>query len=104
MANRVVNNSQESRYELFVDDRLAGFAAYRITGTDTDTGPGAHTNIVFTHTEVDTDTFGHGLGGPLVEAALNDVRDNTDYRVVDRCPFVRKWISEHREYEELRQR
>ncbi|MCU1534741.1 MAG: hypothetical protein JWR53_1222, partial [Glaciihabitans sp.] len=44
------------------------------------------------------------LGGPLVEAALNDVRDNTDYRVVDRCPFVRKWISEHREYEELRRR
>lgn len=94
MASSVVNNPDKSQYELLIDGEEAGISAYRINGND----------IVFTHTVVDTDKFGHGLGGPFVQAALDDVRDNTTYRLVDQCPFVRKWISEHREYEALRSR
>ena len=39
----VADNPDESRYDVFVDDEPAGFAAYRAE-------PG---RIVFTHTEVD---------------------------------------------------
>lgn len=77
-----------------VDDREAGLADYRTIG-------GA---IVFTHTEVDPTRRKGGLGGDLVQGALDDVRVNTKLKVVPQCPFVADWIDVHPEYHELVER
>ena len=79
-----------SRYEIRDGDRLLGLAAYQRRGDQ----------VVFTHTEVDSDSGHSGLGGTLVRAALDDVRSKGG-TVVPRCSFVRGWIERHPEYRDL---
>ncbi|MHB8680973.1 MAG: GNAT family N-acetyltransferase [Acidimicrobiales bacterium] len=78
------------RYEARVEGRVAGFAEYRLS-------PG---RIVFTHTEVDPDFEGRGVGGALVRGALDDVRSR-GLAVVALCPFVKGWIDRHPDYGDL---
>jgi predicted GNAT family acetyltransferase len=85
------DNPEESRYEGWVDGKLAGFAAYRLE-------PG---RIVFTHTEVDDAYEGQGVGSTIARFALDDVRARGDLRVVPRCPFIRGWIEKHPDYQDL---
>jgi predicted GNAT family acetyltransferase len=87
----VRNAPEQSRYEVHVDGRLAGFAAYSLQA-DT---------IVFTHTEVDDDLEGQGIGSALARGALDDVRAAGERRVVPRCPFIAGWIDKHPEYADL---
>jgi predicted GNAT family acetyltransferase len=91
MAPDVIQNQELERYELVIDGELAGYSEYRIHGTE----------IIFVHTEITTTEREHGLGSRLVRGALDQVREHTDYRVVAQCPFVRRWISEHPEYQDL---
>jgi len=87
----VRDNTEKSRYEALDESGVvAGFAAYaRSEG-----------QIEFVHTEVDDAFEGHGVGSTLVRAALDDVR-TTDLRVVASCPFVKAWIANHPDYEDL---
>jgi predicted GNAT family acetyltransferase len=87
----VIQNQELDRYELVLDGELAGYTAYQLSDTA----------ITFTHTEILSQEREHGLGGRLVREALDQVRENTDYRVVAQCPFVAKWISEHPDYQDL---
>jgi len=87
---RVADNQAEQRFDVFVDDDPAGFAAYRAE-------PG---RIVFTHTEVDDRFEGQGVGGKLAAAALDDVRSR-GLRVVPQCPFIRAYIERHPAYADL---
>jgi predicted GNAT family acetyltransferase len=84
-------NEAESRYEAYVDGRLAGFAAYRLDDQQ----------IVFTHTEVDDSLEGQGVGSSLARGALDDVRADGTRRVVAQCEFIRDWIEKHPDYEDL---
>jgi predicted GNAT family acetyltransferase len=86
----VQNNTENSRYELLVDSRLAGIADYRVNG-DT---------VVFPHTEIVSAMRGKGLGDQLVQAALDDVR-HSGRRVQARCWFVAEFIDQHPEYADL---
>ena len=79
------------RYEAWVDGALAGFAEYRMLGSDT---------YVFTHTEVDDAFEGHGVAGKLIRSALDDVRARNG-SVVARCPFVAAYVREHPAYADL---
>jgi predicted GNAT family acetyltransferase len=79
-----------SRYEIRDGDRVLGHAAYRREGG----------SVVFTHTEVDPETEGTGVGGKLVRGALDDVRSRGEH-VVAQCSFVRGWIEKHPEYGDL---
>ncbi len=81
---------EADRYEIRDGDRLLGLAAYQRRGDQ----------VVFTHTEVDPQAEGSGLGGKLVRAALDDVRGRGG-RVVPQCSFVRGWIERHPEYGDL---
>ncbi|WP_214367633.1 GNAT family N-acetyltransferase [Pseudonocardia sp. H11422] len=83
----VLDVPEHARFEIRVGGDLAGFAAYR-------TRPGG---ITFTHTEIDDAFTGQGLGGTLVRAALDTVRDR-GWAVRPQCPFVRGWIAKHPEY------
>jgi predicted GNAT family acetyltransferase len=79
-----------TRYEVTVDGRLAGFAAYRET-------QGVR---VFTHTEVDDDYEGRGVGSALARGALDEARA-AGRRIVALCPFIFAYISRHPEYADL---
>jgi uncharacterized protein len=86
----VVDVPDWARFEIHVDGKHAGFATYRIN-------PGV---ITFTHTEIDEAYEGQGLGGTLVRTALDTARARR-LGVLPECPFVRRWISRHRDYVEL---
>ena len=85
------HNEGLSRYELVVDDEVAGIADYRVEG-DT---------WVFPHTEIDPRQRGRGLGEQLVRGALDDVR-RRGAKVRPQCWFVREFIDANPDYGELR--
>lgn len=91
----VVHDEAGSRYVLMRGDDELGFAAYET---------GERGELVFTHTEIDPDKQEKGLGSHLVRGALDDVRANSSARVVAKCPFVFRYISEHDEYQDLTSR
>jgi predicted GNAT family acetyltransferase len=86
----VVDNPDESRYEIRVDDELAGFSQYR-------SRPQA---LAFIHTEVDDRFEGQGLAGRLISFALDDARER-GLAVLPFCPFVKGYIERHPEYLDL---
>ncbi|WP_336208000.1 GNAT family N-acetyltransferase [Nonomuraea sp. LPB2021202275-12-8] len=90
MPIEVADNSAESRFEILVDGKVAGFADYRLMPT----------KIVFTHTEVLPEMEGQGLAGKLVKHALDAGRD-AGLRVVPLCPYVASYIERHPAYKDL---
>jgi uncharacterized protein len=81
----VTDNQAESRFELWVDGRLAELP-YRRNGK----------RLVLIHTEVPVELEGHGLGGALVAAAV-DRAAREGMTVVPLCPFARDWLQRHPE-------
>jgi uncharacterized protein len=90
MSTEITDNAAKSRYEIRLDGDLAGFAEYER----------AEDAVVFTHTEVDPAFEGKGLGGSLARGALDDVRER-GLSVVPLCPFIKKWIDKHPDYQGL---
>ncbi|MCP9954311.1 GNAT family N-acetyltransferase [Actinomadura madurae] len=90
MSTEITDNAGKSRYEIRLDGELAGFAEYE-RGEDA---------VVFTHTEVDPAFEGKGVGGSLARGALDDVRAK-GLSVVPLCPFIKKWIGRHTDYQDL---
>ncbi|MGY1641240.1 GNAT family N-acetyltransferase [Geodermatophilus sp. SYSU D00703] len=86
----VTDVPEADRYEVRDGDRVLGLAAYRRHGD----------RVVFTHTEVDPDQEGSGVGSTLARGALDDVRAR-GLRAVPRCPFIRGWIARHPDYADL---
>jgi predicted GNAT family acetyltransferase len=87
---QVTDNQAQSRFEIRADGELAGFVQYEA----------GEKEIAFTHTETDDRFRGHGLAGRLVQSALEAARD-WNLEVLPYCPFVRSWITGHREYTDL---
>ena len=73
------------RYEIRVDDEVAGFTRFSAAGD------GA---LRFVHTEIDRAFSGRGLGSTLVAQAMADVAARGE-RVVPLCPFVVAYLREH---------
>ncbi len=86
----VTDVPEAGRYEARAGDRVLGQANYQRRGD----------RVVFTHTEVDPDAEGSGVGSTLVRGALDDVRAH-GRQVVPRCSFVRAWIDRHPGYADL---
>ena len=78
----VIRDDETSRYDLRVGDSVAGFAAFV---TD------RQGRVVLTHTEVDPEYKGRGLGSVLVNETLSDLARRGDV-VVPRCPFVAHYL------------
>jgi uncharacterized protein len=72
------------RLEMLVGGRRAGYVAYRRR-------PGA---IALTHTEIEPEFEGKGLGGTLIREALSRARAE-GLAVLPFCPFVRSYIERH---------
>ena len=84
MSGQVLDNPAESRYEVFSDGKLAGFALYKLHGE----------RITMYHTEIDPAFAGEGLGGELAREALGDVRSR-GLMVKPLCPFIAAFIGQH---------
>ena len=94
MTLTVENQPDQSRYALLADGELIGVAEYDLRDDA----------IVFTHTEIDEEKRERGMASDLVQAALDDVRDNSSRRVVASCPYVRRWLQDHPDYQGLQRR
>lgn len=81
---------EKNRWEAVADGEVVGFAAYRRS-------PDA---VVLTHTVVQPEYEGEGVGSALARAALEDARA-AGLRVVPRCEFMAAWIERHPEYADL---
>jgi len=81
------------RYEIYSDGTLAGFTEF--VADEADDGI-----VIMPHTEIDRHSRGHGLADVLVEGALDDLRARGK-RVEAKCPFVRRYITEHADYQDL---
>lgn len=92
MTDTVVHDAPGSRFVLKRGDEEIGFTEY-VTREDG--------GIVFTHTEVDEALQERGLGSKLVRGALDQLRTSTSARIRATCPFVRRFLAEHPEYEDL---
>lgn len=87
----LIHNPEKKRYEAHLDGKLAGFAEYMLADRLT----------VFTHTEVDPEFEGRGIGGAIARFALDDVRDAGVNKVMPLCPFIKGWIQKHPDYQSL---
>jgi hypothetical protein len=87
---KVADNPEQSRYEITADGELAGFITYELSGDVID----------LQHTQTDDRVRGHGVGGHLVQATLDSVRERY-LAVIPTCPFVRRWLGEHPGYLDL---
>ena len=87
---RVIDRPAELAYRLFVGEQEAGALHYARRGE----------RLVLHHTEVDPAFEGRGLGSKLVSAVLDDIRAR-GLEIVPLCPFVRRYLARHPEYEDL---
>ena len=90
MAIKVVDRPDRNRYEMSVEGALAGIATYKL-------GVG---EITFIHTEVDRAFAGQRLGTRLAAHVLDDARAR-NLAVRPLCPFIRRYIRSHPEYQAL---
>lgn len=90
MSTRVQDNEDESRFEIVVDDAVAGFVDYQRSSR----------SLLLTHAEIDGAYEGQGLGSRLVTEVLGSARD-AGIAVLPRCPFVAEYIRNHPEHADL---
>jgi len=86
MSISILKNDELSRYEIYADAELAGFADFRIRNQV----------ISYTHTEISPRFGGRGLGGQLVEEAL-DQAVKKSLEVAPYCSFVSAYIRKNSE-------
>jgi predicted GNAT family acetyltransferase len=77
-------------YEITVDGAHAGVAEFEAR-------PGV---VVFTHTVIEDAFEGQGLGSQLARAVLDDALAR-GLSVDPVCPFIRRWIERHPDYQDL---
>jgi predicted GNAT family acetyltransferase len=84
----IVNNVAAKQWEARLDGELAGYAEYRANPN----------RVVFTHTVVEPQFEGRGIGSALAKAAL-DAAVAAGQRIVPYCPFVSAYLRRHHEYD-----
>jgi predicted GNAT family acetyltransferase len=78
-----------NRLELDIAESTA-FIEYKLSG---------HT-LFLIHTEVPHELEGKGVGGAIVQKALQYAKDN-DYKIVPICPFVQSYLQRHKEWNDI---
>lgn len=86
----VVDHPLGGHIDAVIDGTTAGSAFYRIV----------EGRVVVTHTEVDDEYEGQGVGAAIARTLLEQVRAN-DQQIVPLCPFFAGYIERHPEYEDL---
>lgn len=84
MPTTVTDHREQSRFEIHVDGRLTGFAAYERSDD----------LLVFTHTEVDDAHECQGVGSQLARTGLDSARD-AGLPIDPACPFIAEYVKRH---------
>jgi predicted GNAT family acetyltransferase len=92
MTTRLEHNVADTRFEIYIDDTLAGYADYA-EREDLEVRD-------FHHTMTFPEFRGRGVAAQVVEYALDDCR-RSGFSVIPTCWYVEKYIAEHREYADL---
>jgi uncharacterized protein len=79
----IVDNAAKSRYELTRDGHTAELD-YTIEGD----------RIVLLHTEVPKALGGQGIGGELIQAALQRAAED-GLTIIPVCRYARRWLEKH---------
>ena len=87
MQVRTNDNPERSRFEVYADGELVGFADYRLQGGV----------MSLPHTEVQPRYRGRGLASALIKFALDAARSR-GLTVLPLCPFVSRYIRENPVY------
>lgn len=90
MEPTVVDDPPAGRFEILVDGQVVGHLQYQRQG-DT---------FSLTHTAIEPDFEGRGLGSKLAGGALATIRDQGG-AVLPFCPFIRAYLQRHPEYLDL---
>lgn len=91
MTESIVHNERRHRFEILVDDEMAGYTHYRLSN-------GVAT---FDHTETAEKFAGQGMAGRLVTAAFDEIRAEGQWRIRAVCPFVMAFVQRNRSYDDL---
>ncbi|MGF6254985.1 GNAT family N-acetyltransferase [Ensifer sp. LBL] len=86
MVEQVIDNRQDSRFELPIGDEIA-VAYYRLEDG----------RVVLTHTEVPQALSGQGIGTRLATGVFDILRAQ-NARVIAKCPFMAAFAAKHPEY------
>ncbi|AGL17909.1 GNAT family N-acetyltransferase [Actinoplanes sp. N902-109] len=91
MSFTVTDVPDKERFEARDDDgNLAGVITYQLSGTI----------IAYTHTKVEPDVEGHGVGSLLARAAMADAQAK-GRTVVPICPFLGEWLEKHHDFDAI---
>jgi predicted GNAT family acetyltransferase len=91
MAREVVHNAERNRFEMALDGGAMAVLDYRLSDGV----------MTLTHTGVPPEFEGRGIGGRLVQGALDQIRAQ-GLKIVVRCGFVDAFIDRHKEYADLK--
>jgi predicted GNAT family acetyltransferase len=86
-AVRVVDEPDEERFAVWVGDEVAGFTTY---AREDDA-------YALMHTEVRPEFEGQGVASALIRSTLDQLGAR-EVSVLPYCPFVRRFLTRHREY------
>lgn len=90
MSDKVVHNTQESRFDVYSDDELAGFAEYtEIDGVRE-----------FNHTVTYPQFRGRGLAAVVVREALLQSQAEGK-KIIPSCSYVEKFVAHNPEFQVL---
>jgi len=84
MATSILLNNELSRFEIYLDGELAGFAEFKLRDG----------KMALPHTEIDPKFGGQGLGSALIQYVLDDAAIKK-LLVAPYCPFVSKYIGKN---------
>src|SRR3954452_15787351 len=83
----IVDNPDSRRWEVRDGGEVIAFAEYR-------NAPG---RVTFTHTVVEPEYEGQGIGSRLAKAVLDDAVAH-EVRITPVCPFISSYIERHQAY------
>ena len=91
MSTQVVHDSDNDRFEIFLDSSRVGLMDYVINDDE----------IHLVHTEVNLEHQGKNLAAILVRESLQEIRDGGDKTVVPVCSYVVRYMEKHPETHDL---
>lgn len=88
----VIHDSEQKRFYSIVEDQTA-LLDYKVIDAQT---------LKYYHTFVPPQLRGKKIAAEIVKSALDYAKAN-NFKVIPTCPYVKKYIARHPEYQDLQQ-